>query len=368
MKCVIVAGARPNFMKIAPLCHEFDKHDDMDYVIVHTGQHYDENMSKVFFDELQIPRPDINLNVGSQSHAVQTAQIMIGFEKVILDENPDCVIVVGDVNSTIACALVAAKLHIPVAHVEAGLRSFNMNMPEEINRVLTDHISSFLFTSCLDANENLINEGISKDKIFFVGNVMIDTLLNSRKLSEKSSILTDMNLQFKEYGVLTMHRPSNVDSKENISILISALEEVQKKIKIIYPVHPRTRNRIEKFGFEQRLQNMENLMMIDPIGYLDFLHLMANSRFVITDSGGIQEETTILGIPCFTIREETERPVTLESGTNEIIGLNGNRLISHISDLLNNNYINKLIPEKWDGKASNRIVDILIKERKNEKN
>lgn len=356
---MLVAGARPNFMKIAPICEVLEK-KDVDYSVVHTGQHYDENMSKVFFDQLGIPRPDINLNVGSQSHALQTANIMIGFEKVLKKYTPDIVVVVGDVNSTIACSLVATKMHIPVAHVEAGLRSFNMDMPEEINRVLTDHISQYLFTSCKDANENLLREGIDKSKIFFVGNVMIDTLMKFKELSKKSNILHDHNLKKKDYAVLTMHRPSNVDSFENLSLLIDALDEIQKQIEVIYPVHPRTKKRIIDFGFEKRIRDMNNFKMVEPMGYIDFLHLMDNARFVITDSGGIQEETTILGIPCLTIREETERPVTISEGTNVIVGRERRKILEVTSKILHNNQKAGLVPSKWDGKASERIVKILI--------
>jgi UDP-N-acetylglucosamine 2-epimerase (non-hydrolysing) len=356
---MLVAGARPNFMKIAPICEILKQKQEIEYRVAHTGQHYDNNMSNIFFDQLGIPRPDINLNVGSESHAVQTANIMIGFERALIDYSPDIVVVVGDVNSTLACSLVAAKMHVPIAHVEAGLRSFNWKMPEEINRVLTDRLSQYLFTTCEDANENLQREGIKKDKVFFVGNVMIDNLIKYKELSKKSSILHSLNLHTNEFAVLTMHRPSNVDTMNNLSNLIDAFNEIQKQIPIVYPVHPRTKQSIFDFGFGKRIDEMNNMKMIEPLGYLDFLHLMSNARFVITDSGGIQEETTILQIPCLTIREETERPVTVTEGTNVVVGSDKGKILSETTKILNNNLKQGRIPAKWDGKAAHRIVDIL---------
>ena len=358
---MLVAGARPNFMKIAPIIDVLKQKKDVDYYLVHTGQHYDENMSKIFFDQLNIPRPDINLNVGSQTHALQTANIMIGFEKVLNEYNPDIVVVVGDVNSTLACALVASKLKIPIAHVESGLRSFNWNMPEEINRVLTDRLSQYLFTSCEDANKNLIREGIEQEKIHFVGNVMIDTLLKFKKIPWKNDIFQMFNLESKNYGILTMHRPSNVDSIENLSSIFDALCDVQKHVKVIYPVHPRTKQRIMEFGLDKKLDEMSNFIMIDPLGYLDFLHLMDNARFVLTDSGGIQEETTILGVPCLTIRKETERPITVTEGTNVVVGVNKDKILDETIKILDGKGKTGRIPNKWDGKASERIVEILFK-------
>jgi len=363
LNIALVAGARPNFMKIAPICEVLKNKSDIEYKVVHTGQHYDENMSKVFFDQLGIPKPDVNLNVGSESHAVQTAKIMMGFEKFLVENKQDIVVVVGDVNSTLACSLVATKLHIPVAHVEAGLRSFNWNMPEEVNRVLTDRISDYLFTSCEDANENLIKEGFSQDKIYFVGNVMIDTLMKFKAFSDKSDVLDVLGLKTKDYAVLTMHRPSNVDSFENLSKLIDALKVVQDKIPIIYPVHPRTKKRILDFGFSETLDEMKNFKIVEPLGYVDFLHLMDNARFVVTDSGGIQEETTILKIPCLTIRNETERPVTITKGTNVMVGTDKQKIIQEASNILNNNQKTGKTPVKWDGKAASRIVEILLKEK-----
>ena len=363
MKLILVAGARPNFIKIAPICDELKQKKGIDYYIFHTGQHYDENMSKTFFDQLGIPEPDKNINAGSNSHAVQTAEIMIGFEKVLNDYKPDIVIVVGDVNSTLACALVAAKQNIPVAHVEAGLRSYNWRMPEEINRVLTDRLSQFLFTTCEDANENLKREGINPEKIYFVGNVMIDTLLKFKRIPMEHDILQDLNLNSKNYALLTMHRPVNVDSIDNLFDIIDALYEVQKQVKVVYPVHPRARKKIIEFGLEKKFEEMDNFTMIDPLCYLDFLHLMDNARFVLTDSGGIQEETTILGIPCITLREETERPITVTEGTNVVVGRDKNKILTEVSKILNGKGKTGRIPTKWDGMTAQRIVDILIKKQ-----
>jgi UDP-N-acetylglucosamine 2-epimerase (non-hydrolysing) len=348
-------------MKIAPICRILKNENDVNYKIVHTGQHYDENMSKIFFEQLDISEPDINLNVRSDTHAVQTAKIMIGFENFLKKNTQDIVVVVGDVNSTLACSLVATKLHTPVAHVEAGLRSFNWRMPEEVNRVLTDRISDYLFTSCEDANENLKKEGFPEDKIYFVGNVMIDTLMKFKSYSEKSKILDLLNLKKDDYAVLTMHRPSNVDSFENLSNLIDAFKELQKKIRIIYPVHPRTKKRILDFGFGKKLDEMKNFKIIEPVGYIDFLSLMNNSKFMVTDSGGIQEESTILGVPCLTIRNETERPVTVTEGTNIMVGTDKNKILREGNKILNNEQKKGKIPEKWDGKAAQRIVDVLLK-------
>ena len=305
MKIINVAGARPNFMKISPLMMEMKKYPQIKPMIVHTGQHYDYEMSKLFFEELEIPEPDINLEVGSSSHATQTAAIMTKFENVILGQKPDLVIVVGDVNSTIACALTSIKLGVKVAHVEAGLRSFDRSMPEEINRILTDAISDFLFTSEKSANGNLKNEGISDEKVFFVGNVMIDTLLRNKERSLQSSILEKLSLHPGEYAALTLHRPSNVDDQKTLSQIIEALAVVQERIKVVFPVHPRTKSVLDSMGSSRHLTNASHFIMTEPLGYLDFLRLMTDAKFVLTDSGGIQEETTVLGIPCITIRENT---------------------------------------------------------------
>ncbi|AMM41440.1 UDP-N-acetylglucosamine 2-epimerase [Candidatus Desulfofervidus auxilii] len=379
-KIVSVVGARPNFMKIAPIIEQLKIKNknlkaELKHVLVHTGQHYDEEMSKSFFEDLNLPKPDINLGVGSASHAVQTAKIMIEFEKVCLRERPDLIIVVGDVNSTIACALVASKLGIKIAHIEAGLRSFDRAMPEEINRVLTDAISDYLFTTCEDANENLRKEGIPEEKIYFVGNVMIDTLLRYKERAKKSKILEKLglnkDLQVRSYALLTLHRPSNVDNRETFINILKALKNVSKKIPIIFPAHPRTQRQIKSFGLEKYFNfvniesnscvNIENsINLLDPLSYLDFLNLMANAKFVLTDSGGIQEETTILNIPCLTLRENTERPVTLKEGTNTIVGSNPEKIISKSMDILNGKKKIGRIPKLWDGKAAERIINILI--------
>ncbi len=363
IKVICVVGARPNFMKIAPIIEEIKKHEDMEdmeYILVHTGQHYNKEMSAVFFDDLKLPRPGVYLGVGSGSHAEQTARIMLAFEKVLVQEKTDLVIVVGDVNSTIACSLVAVKLQIKVAHVEAGLRSFNWEMPEEINRVLTDRIADFLFTTERDANKNLEKEGIPNEKIFFVGNVMIDTLMkNRKKAEEKSTILKKLGLEKDKYAAMTLHRAEIVDKKEALANILSAIDRIQEHIKLVYPIHPRTNKRIKEFGFEKILDKMKNLIVIDPLGYLDFLKLMSNSKFVLTDSGGIQEETTVLGIPCLTLRNETERPVTVEQGTNIIVGTDKERIIEESMKILQGKRKRGEIPELWDGKAAERIVDIL---------
>jgi len=379
-KIVSVVGARPNFMKIAPIIEQLKIKNKnlkakLKHVLVHTGQHYDEEMSKSFFEDLNLPKPDINLGVGSASHAVQTAKIMIEFEKVCLRERPDLIIVVGDVNSTIACALVASKLGIKIAHIEAGLRSFDRTMPEEINRVLTDAISDYLFTTCEDANENLKREGIPEEKIYFVGNVMIDTLLKYKERAKKSKILEKLglnkDLQVRSYTLLTLHRPSNVDNRETFINILKALKDVSEKIPIIFPAHPRTQRQIKIFSLEKYFNfvniesnscvNIRNsINLLNPLPYLDFLNLMANAKFVLTDSGGIQEETTILNIPCLTLRENTERPVTLKEGTNTIVGSNPEKIISKSMDILNGKKKKGRIPKLWDGKAAERIINILI--------
>lgn len=376
MKLLNIVGARPNFMKIAPIIHALNNYNrsakrPIDHLLVHTGQHYDEKMSKLFFDDLNIPKPDIDLEVGSGSHAEQTAEIMKRFEKICLNECPTHILVVGDVNSTIACALVASKLGIKVIHVEAGLRSFDRTMPEEINRILTDAISDILFITEDSAEKNLLREGVPNEKIFFVGNVMIDTLLRHRESAKSSLILNQLGLKngsyASDYGVLTLHRPSNVDEKGNFENILYALLEVSRKLPIIFPVHPRTRKKIEEFGFTKYLiqepkvkGDKTGICSIEPLGYLDFLSLMSEARVVLTDSGGIQEETTILGVPCITLRENTERPVTVTDGTNIIAGTEKENIIKKSFSVLNSNKrdISKT-PPFWDGRAAERIVGIL---------
>jgi UDP-N-acetylglucosamine 2-epimerase (non-hydrolysing) len=326
-------------------------------------------MSDFFFEDLGLPKPDIYLGVGSCSHAEQTAKIMIEFEKILIKEKPDLTIVVGDVNSTVACALTSVKLGIPVAHVEAGLRSFDRTMPEEINRVLTDAISDFLFITEKDAEVNLLREGRPKEKIFFVGNTMIDTLLKNKHKANESRILGKLKLKSENYALLTLHRPSNVDNKETFNKILEALAEVKKHIKIVYPAHPRAQKRIKEFGFFKKYNFLANsseflaknsFLMCEPLGYLDFLKLMSEAKLVLTDSGGIQEETTVLGVPCITLRESTERPVTVDEGTNVVVGIDRNKIVREALNLLGRNKNVCKIPEKWDGLASQRIIKILL--------
>jgi len=359
MNILNVVGTRPNLIKIAPLIEEMRKHSDVCPTLLHTGQHYDDKMSQVFFDELGIPAPDIYLGIGSGSHAEQTARVMLAFEQVLVEKHPDVVVVVGDVNSTMACSITAAKLWIPVAHVEAGLRSFDRRMPEEINRVVTDALSDLLFTTSRDANENLLREGIAAEKIFFVGNVMIDTLLKHRERAMVLNTPARFELQVGEYALLTMHRPSNVDVQEVFSGILDALINIQQHLPILFPVHPRTRERIAEFGLSDKLASAPNLRLTEPLGYLEFLDLMMHAKMVLTDSGGVQEETTILGIPCLTIRENTERPVTIAEGTNVLVGTSPERIVAEAQHVLSGKGKVGRIPELWDGRAAERVVDTL---------
>ncbi|MBR9979071.1 MAG: UDP-N-acetylglucosamine 2-epimerase (non-hydrolyzing) [Bacteroidetes bacterium] len=356
-----VVGARPNFMKVAPLHRALQSFtDQIRHVICHTGQHYDEKMSTVFFEDLELPRPDIYLGIGSGSHAEQTANVMISFEKVLLELQPDLVIVVGDVNSTLACSVTAAKLHIPVAHVEAGLRSFDRDMPEEINRMVTDVLADYLFVTEQAGMDNLRREGISEDKLFFVGHVMIDSLKYYREKAAKSPILASFDVLPKTFTLVTLHRPSNVDVKENLERILTLFETLQDQTRFIFPVHPRTHARIDEFGLRERFNAIDTLTLCDPVGYLDFLKLMDNAALILTDSGGIQEESTWLRIPCITLRESTERPVTAEIGTNEVVGLNIPLAVEKSRAALNGNGKRGTIPELWDGRAAERIVEILM--------
>jgi UDP-N-acetylglucosamine 2-epimerase (non-hydrolysing) len=360
IKIICVCGARPNFMKIAPLMRAFKANGGFETLLVHTGQHYDENMSKLFFDELGIPKPDINLEVGSGSHAVQTSEIMKRFEPVILDFKPDYVLVVGDVNSTIACGLVAVKLGVKLIHVEAGLRSFDRTMPEEVNRVLTDCISDLLFVTEQSGIDNLKREGIDSDKVHFVGNVMIDTLMANRTKAEKSDVLKRLSLTRRDYGVITLHRPSNVDDVGRFSQIVGAFEEITKEMKLVFPIHPRTRNNLKQTELGERVEAMTNLLLLDPLGYLDFLCLTSNAALVMTDSGGIQEETTILGVPCMTLRENTERPVTITEGTNRLVQLTTEDIVKNYRDIKKQSgKTRSRTPRLWDGKAAERIVEII---------
>ena len=361
-KIMNVVGARPNFMKIAPLMAELKKHSEFEVTLLHTGQHYDEEMSQFFFNDLGLPEPDIYLRIGSANHGAQTGKIMIEFETVVEKEKPDVIVVVGDVNSTIACGLVAVKQGVKLAHVEAGLRSFDRTMPEEINRLLTDQISDFLFITEKSGEENLLKEGIEKDKIHFVGNVMIDSLLSHLEKARDSKILSDLNLKSGEYVTLTLHRPSNVDSKEQFLQILNAVSEIQKEIPVVFPIHPRSKNRLDQFGFDPKLKEMPGLLITEPMGYLDFLKLLAESKFALTDSGGIQEETTVLGVPCLTLRDNTERPVTVTQGTNLVIGNRAGSIIEESKKILNGESKKGRSPDLWDGKAAERIVQILLEQ------
>jgi len=349
-------------MKIAPLMRAFRKRPELQPVLVHTGQHYDECMSRLFFEQLEIPRPDVNLDVGSATHAVQTAEIMKRFEPVVEQYRPDVVLVVGDVNSTIACALVAVKLGVKVAHVEAGLRSFDRTMPEEINRLLTDAISDLLFVTEPSGIRNLKHEGIPEEKIFFVGNVMIDTLLANLEQARSSPILEDLRLEPRGYVALTLHRPSNVDDRDVFVRVLGAVRKIAEELPVVFPIHPRTRKNMVRFGMleEEGDDTLGGVRLVEPLGYLDFLNLMAEARFVLTDSGGIQEETTILKVPCLTLRETTERPVTVEVGCNEVVGTEPARILSAFRRVMSAEAFPCGTPEKWDGLAAERIAEVLV--------
>ena len=358
-KIHIIVGARPNFMKMAPLYKEFSKFpEQFEIKLIHTGQHYDERMSKFFFDDLQMPVPDEYLEVGSGSHGKQTAKIMERYEEVLLKNKPDLVIVAGDVNSTSACAIDAVKLHIPVAHVEAGLRSFARTMPEEINRILTDAISDYLLTPSIDGDENLLKEGVPKEKIFFVGNIMIDSLIQYKDKASNSDILERLKIDNVEYALITLHRPSNVDSEKGLLTILNAFEDISKSIKLIFPIHPRTRKQIKKFGLEDKVKNMPNLLLTEPVGYYDFLKLQMEAKFILTESGVIQEESTYFGVPCLTLRPNTERPITITEGTNKMVKLETTHIIEEAQNILNGNIKKGKIPKYWDGKTAPRIVEI----------
>jgi UDP-N-acetylglucosamine 2-epimerase (non-hydrolysing) len=379
MRILTVVGARPNFMKAAPIIAAIARHNKrialrpgfgpaavpIRHMLVHTGQHYDERMSGSFFSDLELPEPDVYLGVGSGSHAVQTAEIMRKFEPVVLDERPDVVIVVGDVNSTIACALVASKISYDgprprplIAHVEAGLRSLDRSMPEEINRVMTDHLSDLLFVTEQSGIENLRQEGIPAAAVHLVGNTMIDSLLAFQDKAETSMILEDLGLRTRPYALMTLHRASNVDNRETFMRVLAGIEELADDYPIVFPVHPRTRRRLEEFGL--RPDSKMNVMLTDPVGYLDFLCLMKHAAIVITDSGGVQEETTCLGIPCVTVRENTERPITVSSGTNVIAGTDTRKIRDAIQQQIGRR-VRGRAPEKWDGRAAERILDALLR-------
>jgi UDP-N-acetylglucosamine 2-epimerase (non-hydrolysing) len=397
-KLLSVVGARPNFMKVAALCEAIKEHNAthdkniVDHVLVHTGQHYDANMSDFFFNDLDLPKPHLFLGVGSGSHSVQTAKVMEGFEGVLLAEKPAVVVVVGDVNSTVACALVTKKTwcsgapygkdFIPMlAHIEAGLRSFDKTMPEEVNRMITDSISDYLFTTEESANENLRREGVPDSKVHFVGNVMIDTLLRHRAKAKESTILNDLQLynnqQVRPYAILTLHRPANVDDPGTFSRMVESFLEVSRQMPIIFPAHPRTLKQIQESDLGDYFvdhfmdgpdpwDSRVRIRLVPPLGYLDFLHLMSHAKVVLTDSGGVQEETTILGVPCITLRENTERPVTLKYGTNVLVGADPTKIVVEFSRVLREEPKPLSTPPYWDGQAARRIVQILSAGRSSE--
>ncbi|MDR2839945.1 MAG: UDP-N-acetylglucosamine 2-epimerase (non-hydrolyzing) [Paludibacter sp.] len=367
-KLILVAGARPNFMKIAPLMHALKGNVNIQPILVHTGQHYDVKMSGQFFDELNIPQPDINLEVGSASHAVQTARIMEGFEKVCLAENPDCILVVGDVNSTAACSLVAAKLGVKIIHYEAGLRSRDRSMPEEINRLVTDAIADVFITTSIDADENLLNEGVDKSKIFMFGNLMIDSLVEQMQkalntnlsfplLNKNKTIGLGVDFFEKQYGVLTFHRPNNVDNAASLAKLVQLWGEISEQIPLIFPVHPRTYKNIQNFGLQTIIDGFPQLFFIESLGYHQFIHLVSKSKFALTDSGGIQEETTYMNIPCLTVRPNTERPITIWEGSNKLIKTE--EIAVEVQQILSGNGKTGTNPKFWDGKTAERIVDLI---------
>ncbi len=356
-KILSVVGARPNFMKVAPLHKEISKQSELTHIICHTGQHYDVNMSDVFFRDLGMPKPHHYLGIGGGSHAAQTGKIMIEFERVILEEKPDLLIVVGDVNSTVACSLVATKLGVRVAHVEAGLRSFDRTMPEEINRIVTDSISDLLFVSEESGVENLNKEGVSDEKIHFVGNVMIDSLTMIIPTLDNSELLKQYSLKKSHYIVVTLHRPSNVDQQQNLTEIVRYLNTLSEFEPVIFPVHPRTRKNLDQFGLLNGLH--DNIVLIEPLGYTEFLSLLRDAKLVITDSGGIQEETTYLGVQCITLRENTERPVTVSVGTNHLAGTDMKVVEGLTRDVLNGKKKQGKIPHLWDGKTSERIIKII---------
>jgi UDP-N-acetylglucosamine 2-epimerase (non-hydrolysing) len=346
-------------MKVAPIHRAFQKYENAEHKIAHTGQHYDKNMSDAFFQDLDMPQPAYFMGVGSGSHAQQTAKIMTGFEDILVMDKPDLVIVVGDVNSTLACSITAVKLGIKTAHVEAGLRSFDRVMPEEINRMVTDSISDFCFLTEESAGENLRREGFNMDNAFFVGNTMIDSMLYALDKTKNSTILSDLALIGKDYALMTLHRPSNVDDHDQLGILVDVFEYASKNFKLVFPIHPRTRKNLELFGLDKKVNEMDNLILTNPLGYIDFLALMKKAAFVMTDSGGIQEETTALKVPCITLRTTTERPITTKIGTNRLIFPVKEKIIEAI-DMVGKGEVKGEIPPLWDGQAGDRIAGIII--------
>ena len=360
LRLLAVAGCRPNFVKLAPLLAEMRRREGLEPLLVHTGQHYDVEMSDLFFRDLELPAPDFQLGVGSGSQAAQTARVMAEIEPILLESAPDLVLVVGDVNSTVAAALTAVKLGIPVAHVEAGLRSFDREMPEEINRVVTDGIADLLFASERSGVENLRREGVAAERVHFAGNVMVDALLSSLERIGRSRALEDWGLEPRGYGLLTLHRPENVDDAGNAAAIVDALARLDERLPIVFPVHPRTRERFRALGLWSRLESARRMRLAPPLGYLDFLRLVDRAAVVLTDSGGLQEETTTLGVPCLTLRPSTERPATIDQGTNRLVGRDADAIVAAALEALAGPPPDARRPELWDGRAAGRIVDVLL--------
>ncbi len=358
---VSVVGARPNFLKTAPLLREFARHpESIKSLLVHTGQHYDYSMSEAFFQDLELPPPDFHLEAGSASHSVQTAKVMTRFEEVALEVRPDWVVVFGDVNSTLACALVCAKERIPLAHVEAGLRSFDKTMPEEINRLLTDQVADLLFVSEPAGVDNLFREGVEKEKVFLVGNIMIDALIQFMERADSSSVLKKLGLNPGTYLVMTMHRAGNVDSQENLMQLVRLVHSISERAPIVFPLHPRTARNLKQFGLMDELQSCSNVKLTAPLGYLDFLFTVKHSLGILSDSGGVQSETTYLNVPCLTFREVTEQPVTVDMGTNTLVGLNSDQILLLVDDILNQKGKKARSIPLWDGQTAERITEVLL--------
>jgi len=360
MKLLCVAGTRPNFVKISSIVNAARKRSDVEVVVVHTGQHYDQKMSKEIFTDLKLPEPDINMGVGSGSHGSQLAKILEGFEPILKKYSPDCVLVVGDVNSTLACSIVTSRARIPLIHVEAGLRSGDRNMPEETNRVMTDSIADFLFVTEESGLNNLKAEAVSPERVFLVGNTMVDTLLTHLEMATPSNIVKELNLEDGNYGVVTLHRPSNVDNKTIMRGLGEALHEVADKLPLVFPMHPRTRKKLNELELFDWFTGHKNLTVIPPQSYLEFLALQSKAKLLLTDSGGIQEEAVVLQVPCITLRENTERPVTIESGGNTLVGTNKEAIINAAFDVINGKIQDITVPKTWDGKAGDRILEILV--------
>jgi UDP-N-acetylglucosamine 2-epimerase (non-hydrolysing) len=365
MKVIQVVGARPNFMKVAPLHRAIQNLPNWTSKIVHTGQHFDAKMSDIFFTQLELPKPDFFLGIGGGTHSEVTAKIMLAFEPILLEEKPDLIIVVGDVTSTLACTLVAIKMGIPLAHVEAGLRSGDRNMPEEINRILTDSVANYLFVTEQSGIDHLKNEGVPDEKVFFSGNVMIDSLVRYQEKAKSSTILHDLGLRSDvqrptSYIVMTMHRPANVDTEQGLKSILRLIELSTSQTKVVFPIHPRTRAHMDKYGLSEQLNNNKNLILTEPLGYLEFIQLMSHAQAILTDSGGIQEETTYLGVPCLTFRDSTERPITVTMGTNQLLAdLDPDKTYQALLEILQGNSKKGQIPPLWDGKAAERIAETI---------